>query len=482
MAKILCTISPKTQPLTGMDMVRINGAFGTPDEIREMVNAATVPVILDIPRGRKKPRPNPATDEELIELALQCGVSYLGISYVKEALDILSIREMVGKHDIKLIAKIEAKEVLDNLDAVIRASDGVMIDRGDLVSEISFSQLPRYQKKIITKCNLLGKTVIVATEMLMSMIESRTPTKAEILDIANAIADGADYVMVSEETAIGKHPQQVVDVMRSIIRELEGSTKVLILAAGAAPRLGSLTAEAPACLIDIGGELIIEHQINNLKSCGINEEDIIIATGKAEERVREVVRSSDIHYVHNPWFDTSNMMTTVWLARDLIRKGCIILYGDIIFDRRILRNLLKRNEDIVLSVEPKSAEQLDEEAEKVCVQDGKMILHPLYDSLPTPKHKCVPLDEAYGEFIGLSKFSHWGINYLINQMDQILKTGQFNAFLVYAFEQLVKKGIDIYIDDINDWPWQDNDTIHDLKITRNEIYPRIKLNEQKLDE
>jgi len=474
MVKILCTISPQTKELTGMDMVRVNGAFVTREEIKNLVKDVTVPKILDIPRKRTKPKTTNMTDEELIEFAINEGFDYVGISYVNNAKDIFEVRNIASPHSVKLIAKIETKEAIENIDQIIGASDGLMIDRGDLAGEIGIEKLPRIQKRIISKCNLAGKPVIVATEMMISMVENSKPTKAEVLDIANAVSDGADYVMLSEETAIGKFPEQAVQLMKKIVKEVEGGYKVVILAAGSASRLGSLTAEKPACLIDIGGETILEHQINNMKEVGIEEEDIIIATGKGEEKIREAIKSNNIQYIYNPWFESTNMLTTLWLAKEIIKKGFILVYGDIIFDRRILMKLLDIDKDIVLCVEKKKP---DEEAEKICAKNGIMSLSKSYESLPFPKHKCIPIEEVYGEFVGMAKFSRLGAILLINEMENIIKKGNFKAFLVYAFEQLVKKGVKINILDIGNLNWNDNDTLDDLKKTREFIYPKIKLNE-----
>ena len=172
MAKILCTISPMNNQLKGMDMARINGAFGTREEIINLIRSVNVPVILDIPRGRTKPKTTDLSDEELIKLAIKEGLKYIGISYVKSATDIFEVRNVASPHSVKLISKIETKEAIENIDQIISASDGVMIDRGDLANAIGIEKLPRNQKRIIRKCNLVGKPVIVATEMLMSMVEN----------------------------------------------------------------------------------------------------------------------------------------------------------------------------------------------------------------------------------------------------------------------------------------------------------------------
>lgn len=458
-----------------MDMARINGSFGTKDDIIELAKSVDVPVLLDIPRNRTKKRTNEYSDRELVRLAIENKFEFIGVSYVKQASDIWEVREYASPDSINIIAKVETEEALHNLESIINASDGIMIDRGDLASAIGVENLPRFQKKIITECNYAAKPVIVATEMLMSMVENKEPTKAEILDIANAVADGADFVMLSEETAVGKYPEHAIEVLKKVIGKVENKYKILILAAGGGAGLGSLTADKPACLVDVGGQTIIEHQLENLKNCGINEEDIIIATGKAENKIREYLHETDVHVTFNPWWENSNILTTVWLAKDQIKQGCIILYGDIVFDKHILAELLQRKEDIVLCVDRNSG---DEEAEKVVVKDGLLSLSKKYEDLPTPKHKCIPPEEAYGEFIGLAKFSRYGSIQLIIEMDRIMRKYDFKSYLVYAFEQLAKKGFPCHVLDIGDRMWNDNDNIEDIHRTRDIIFPKIKINEK----
>ncbi len=153
-------------------------------------------------------------------------LDFIGISFVREAEDILRVRRIVkekGKEEISLIAKIEKREALNNIDEIIAAADGIMIARGDLGVEIPLPEVPLVQKEIIKKCNLAGKPVITATQMLESMIENPRPTRAEVTDIANAIFDGTDAIMLSEETALGKYPVESAIMMNKIALETEKS-------------------------------------------------------------------------------------------------------------------------------------------------------------------------------------------------------------------------------------------------------------------
>ena len=162
-------------------------------------------------------------DIEYIKLALEWEVDYLALSFVRTGEDILKAKhcmEMYGGY-IPIIAKIEKPEALDNFEDILKLTDGIMVARGDLGIEISPEKVPAVQKKIIRECNAQNKVVIVATQMLETMIEQPIPTRAETSDVANAIIDGADAVMLSGETAVGKYPVKAVEMMTSISKNLE---------------------------------------------------------------------------------------------------------------------------------------------------------------------------------------------------------------------------------------------------------------------
>jgi pyruvate kinase len=160
--------------------------------------------------------------EDLI-FALSQKPDYLALSFVTEAEDIVGVRKLMReKHtEIPIIAKIERGEAVKNLDSILANADGIMVARGDLGVEIPLEKVPLVQKAIIRKCNEAGKPVITATEMLESMVKSMRPTRAEASDVTNAIFDGTDATMLSEETSIGKNPVQSVVIMDRIARETE---------------------------------------------------------------------------------------------------------------------------------------------------------------------------------------------------------------------------------------------------------------------
>lgn len=165
------------------------------------------------------------TEKDFTDLdwGIKHGIDYVAISFVKDANDIRQLREVIKKQggDIHIIAKIERKDALKNLDEIVLACHGVMVARGDLGLELPLEQLPRVQKEIIEKCNFAGIPVIVATQMLSSMVTSIRPTRAEVSDVAAAVMQGADAVMLSEETAIGEHPVQCVKYLNWIAIEAE---------------------------------------------------------------------------------------------------------------------------------------------------------------------------------------------------------------------------------------------------------------------
>jgi len=159
-------------------------------------------------------------DREDVQDAVKIGVDYLALSFVRRPEDIEELRKLVPG-TIKLVAKIEKATALDNLDKIVAVSDAVMVARGDLGVELPFEQVPLVQKRLISEANHQGKPVITATQMLESMVHNPRPTRAEASDVANAILDGTDAVMLSAETAVGRYPVEAVRAMDRIIREME---------------------------------------------------------------------------------------------------------------------------------------------------------------------------------------------------------------------------------------------------------------------
>lgn len=162
-------------------------------------------------------------DEKDLQFALDNGVDWIALSFVRSAKDIIALKQLISarKHHAKVIAKIEKPEALQNIDEIIAESDALMVARGDLGVEIPYQNVPLIQKMLISKCNLSAKPVIVATQMMESMMTSMSPSRAEVNDVANAVLDGTDAVMLSGETSIGKFPVEVIKTMSNIIKEME---------------------------------------------------------------------------------------------------------------------------------------------------------------------------------------------------------------------------------------------------------------------
>ena len=175
-------------------------------------------------------------DKRDIEFAVEQEVDFIALSFVREAADVLQLRELLGdKADkIQIISKIEDQEGVKNVEEIINVTDGVMVARGDLGVEIAIEKLPRVQRRILRMCAQHGRRAIVATHMLESMIENPIPTRAEVTDVANAVYEEADAIMLSGETTIGKYPIKCVEILDRIARSIELSpglqfTKGLIL-------------------------------------------------------------------------------------------------------------------------------------------------------------------------------------------------------------------------------------------------------------
>ena len=164
-------------------------------------------------------------DVPLIDFAVKHGVDYIADSFVRSAPDVEELRGRLKGTGIKIISKIENPEGVENFDGILKKTDAVMIARGDLGVELDPWEIPELQKRMIEKCNKAGKPVITATQMLESMIDDPRPSRSDVSDIANAIYDGTDAVMLSGETSAGKYPVLCVDMMRKIIQKTESTPR-----------------------------------------------------------------------------------------------------------------------------------------------------------------------------------------------------------------------------------------------------------------
>lgn len=250
-AQIIATIGPasssreiiKSMIEHNADVIRLNFSWGNHEEREEQIK-----LIRDISAELEKktlilqdlsgPRiqkdsghsydgslNSPLTPKDLLDLkfGVEQKVDYIALSYVGSANDVLYLKEQIKKlgSNIPVIAKIERKSALDALDEIIEVSDAIMIARGDLGNEVPIEQIPFIEKTIIAHCKQAGKPVITATQMLLSMVNNKIPTRAEVSDVAFAIISGSDAVMLSEETAQGLYPVEAVEIMEKIVIEAE---------------------------------------------------------------------------------------------------------------------------------------------------------------------------------------------------------------------------------------------------------------------
>lgn len=167
-------------------------------------------------------------DKEDLAFALKHNMEWIGLSFVRSARDIIELKHLIKKEGnlARVIAKIEKPEALDDIDDIVDKSDAIMVARGDLGVEVPMEQVPLIQKDLVKKCLRAAKPVIIATQMMESMIESISPTRAEVNDVANAVLDGADAVMLSAETSVGAYPIEVIKAMTKIIEQIELSDSI----------------------------------------------------------------------------------------------------------------------------------------------------------------------------------------------------------------------------------------------------------------
>ncbi len=217
-----------TQIEKGLDIfiddgnILLKTTVSTPDYVETEV---VVPGILRSRKGINIPGmqfgPNVLTekDKKDILFGIEQGVDWIAQSFVRNRNDVIHVKEAVEQQGFEcpVIAKIENREGIDHLESILEEADGIMVARGDMGVSIPIYEVPIMQKRIIQLCNHWGKVDITATQMLESMTENRRPTRAEVSDVANAVIDGSDYVMLSGETAVGKYPVETVSMMKQII-------------------------------------------------------------------------------------------------------------------------------------------------------------------------------------------------------------------------------------------------------------------------
>ena len=240
--KIVCTLGPASSSPEviermlrgGMDIARLNLAHSTLEGHRHLISGVRsvskklkpgMGILLDLPGPKHHTGDVKSAFGQHLEFALSQSIDFIALSYISSAREVEEVKKILEKMnaDIPVIAKIERAQALQESDTILKVCEGIMVARGDLALEISFEKVPLASKRLIKEANRQGKPVITATEMLESMVRSATPTRAEAADVANAVLDGTDALMLSEETSVGSYPVEATETMARIALEAEAS-------------------------------------------------------------------------------------------------------------------------------------------------------------------------------------------------------------------------------------------------------------------
>lgn len=296
-------------------------------------------------------------DMEDLIYACKNDCDYLALSFVTKKEDVLQVKEILKENkreDIKLISKIESQTGFDNLDEIIDVSDGIMVGRGDLGDEIQIGKLLKYQKHMVRRCREKGKVVIVATEMMESMIKNARPTRAEVSDVANAVLDGTDAVMLSGETTVGKYPMDVVRFMGEIAGDTElyydYSRKFNVETENDADYIIAKSVVEAVNNSDIKLVVISDKNIDLArKISNLKPNSLIVVTTEDKKIASSVVFNYGIYSLDiNSSLSTEKILNLLKeKASNLVElnKGDKILFaGDIINDNKQVKNIIKIEE------------------------------------------------------------------------------------------------------------------------------------------
>ena len=238
--KIVCTLGPASSSPSivermlkgGMDIARLNLAYGTLEEHSQLISEVRLlsqklklptGILLDLPGLKSRVGDIKAVFNEHLEFADSQKVDFVALSFISSAQQVKEVKTLLKNMNVymPIIVKIEQARALEQSGAILEVGDGIMVARGDLALEISIEKVPLAQKQLIKEANRCGKPVITATQMLESMVRSPSPTRAEATDVVNAVLDGSDALMLSEETAIGSYPVEATGMMARIALEAE---------------------------------------------------------------------------------------------------------------------------------------------------------------------------------------------------------------------------------------------------------------------
>lgn len=290
------------------------------------------------------------TEKDLkdVEFGIKNRVDFIALSFVRKPSDIVELREILKKKKCNagIIAKIETPQAVRNIDEIIALVDGLMIARGDLAIEVPYEKVPGYQKMMIQKCNDAGKPVITATQMMESMIKSPVATRAEVSDVANAILDGTDAVMLSEETTLGEFPINAVTVMATVAEEIEANyperSIVRVGVNGDTNIADSITSSVVKTSHDVGAKVIVALTDSGFTARMVSRhkpQATILALTSHEETSNKLCLSFGCKAITVPRYDSIKdvikMVREYCLKEKLVKKGDkVVVVGGVPFNTK----------------------------------------------------------------------------------------------------------------------------------------------------
>jgi pyruvate kinase len=296
-------------------------------------------------------------DHEDLQFILTQPVNWIALSFVRRAEDIQELQELIDAagHPAKTIAKIEKPEAIKNIRKIVKQANGVMIARGDLAVEVPMEKLPTLQKDIIRLCIERARPVIVATQLMDSMITAPSPTRAEITDVANAVLDGADAVMLSAETSVGDHPVKVVQAMTKIILEAEKHYTPTIQHARPSPKSRTFWSDmvcyhAARMAQDVDARAIVGHTASGFTAFKISSYRPIDSKIYIFSDQRNVLNALNLVWgVHTYYYDKfTSTDETIYDVVEILQKDGKVRQGDIVINtgsmpmhKRYRTNMLK---------------------------------------------------------------------------------------------------------------------------------------------
>ena len=353
--KIVCTLGPASSSTeviermlkVGMNLARFNLFYGTLEEhsrliseVRLLSEKLKLPtgILLDIPGMKRRTGDVKAVFGQHLDFAQSQSADFVALSFISSARQVKEVRALLKKMnaDISVIAKIEQAQALEESGTILEVCEGLMVARGDLAIEISIEKVPLAQKQLIKEANRRGKPIITATQMLESMVQSATPTSAEAADVANAVLDGSDALMLSEETATGSYPVEAIETMAKIALEAEtllpyeeilreSSQDIL-------PEVNDATARA-ACYIaqQVQAKAIIAFTTGGTTALRVSKyrpQHIIVAVTSSETVMRRLSLVWGVFPVRKP--EPSTLEEVFELAREVALETGVARKGDLV--------------------------------------------------------------------------------------------------------------------------------------------------------